>query len=266
MRVKEMVKRRNEEFQIKKLTIMCKILELNWIICSFNRRKVMLTALTEFLLLDIVDLLNTSIFSGAYDDEDKGVEADLNNLETTMNVSPIPTTRIHKDHPKDQIIGDINSTTQTRRMTKISEEHVLVRTQECDSSWIKAMQEELLQFKLHKVWVLVNLPNGKRAIGTKWVFKNKKDKRRIVVRNKARLVAQGLLVKQKDDGIFISQDKYVADILKKFDFVTVKTTSTPIETNKALLKDEEYEDVDVHLYRLMIGSLMYLTASRPDIM
>ncbi|GJW78729.1 retrotransposon protein, putative, ty1-copia subclass [Tanacetum coccineum] len=76
----------------------------------------------------------------------------------------------------------------------------------------------------------------------------------------------GLQVQQKDDGIFISQDKYVADILKKFDFVTMKTASTPIETNKALLKDEEAEDVDVHLYRSMIGSLMYLTASRPDIM
>ncbi|GJX46721.1 putative ribonuclease H-like domain-containing protein [Tanacetum coccineum] len=76
----------------------------------------------------------------------------------------------------------------------------------------------------------------------------------------------GLQVKQKDDEIFISQDKYVADILKKFDFATVKTSITPIETNKALLKDEEAEDVDVHLYRSMIGSLMYLTASRPDIM
>ncbi|GJW75098.1 hypothetical protein Tco_0134468 [Tanacetum coccineum] len=72
----------------------------------------------------------------------------------------------------------------------------------------------------------------------------------------------GLQVKQKDDGIFISQDKYMADILKKFDFVSMKTASTPIETNKALLKDEEAEDVDVYLYR----SLMYLTASRPDIM
>ncbi|GJS64740.1 putative ribonuclease H-like domain-containing protein [Tanacetum coccineum] len=70
----------------------------------------------------------------------------------------------------------------------------------------------------------------------------------------------------RDDGIFISQDKYVADILKKFNFVTMKTASTPIETNKALLKDEEAEDVDVHLYKSMIGSLMYLTASRPDIM
>nr|GEW07024.1 retrovirus-related Pol polyprotein from transposon TNT 1-94 [Tanacetum cinerariifolium] len=76
----------------------------------------------------------------------------------------------------------------------------------------------------------------------------------------------GLQVMQKDDGIFISQDKYVADILKKFDFSLLKTASTPIETNKALLKDEESKDVDVYLYRLMIGSLMYLTASRPDIM
>ncbi|GKA14443.1 putative ribonuclease H-like domain-containing protein, partial [Tanacetum coccineum] len=76
----------------------------------------------------------------------------------------------------------------------------------------------------------------------------------------------GLQVKQKEDGIFISQDKYVAEILKKFDFMSVKTASTPIETQKPLVKDEEAADVDVHLYRSMIGSLMYLTASRPDIM
>ncbi|GKC89932.1 putative ribonuclease H-like domain-containing protein [Tanacetum coccineum] len=76
----------------------------------------------------------------------------------------------------------------------------------------------------------------------------------------------GLQVQQKEDGIFISQDKYVAEILKKFDFATVKTASTPIETNKALVKDEEAKAIDVHLYISMIGSLMYLTASRPDIM
>ncbi|GJU28156.1 putative ribonuclease H-like domain-containing protein [Tanacetum coccineum] len=76
----------------------------------------------------------------------------------------------------------------------------------------------------------------------------------------------GLQVTQKDDGIFISQDKYVDEILKKFGFSTVKTTSTPLETLKPLLKDAEAEDVDVHLYRSMIGSLMYLTTSRPDIM
>ncbi|GJZ58728.1 putative ribonuclease H-like domain-containing protein [Tanacetum coccineum] len=76
----------------------------------------------------------------------------------------------------------------------------------------------------------------------------------------------GLQVQQKKDGIFISQDKYVGEILKKFRFTEVKTASTPMETQKPLLKDEDGEEVDVHMYRLMIGSLMYLTSSRPDIM
>ncbi|GJX58771.1 uncharacterized mitochondrial protein-like protein [Tanacetum coccineum] len=76
----------------------------------------------------------------------------------------------------------------------------------------------------------------------------------------------GLQVKQKKDGILISQDKYVDEILKKFRFTEVKTTSTPMETQKHLLKDEDGEEVDVHMYRSMIGSLMYLTPSRPDIM
>ncbi|GJY03358.1 putative ribonuclease H-like domain-containing protein [Tanacetum coccineum] len=76
----------------------------------------------------------------------------------------------------------------------------------------------------------------------------------------------GLQVQQKKDGIFISQDKYVVEILKKFHFATVKAASTPMEPNKALIKDEEADSVDVHLYRSMIGSLMYITTSRPDIM
>ncbi|GKF49490.1 putative ribonuclease H-like domain-containing protein, partial [Tanacetum coccineum] len=71
-----------------------------------------------------------------------------------------------------------------------------------------------------------------------------------------------LQVKQKEDGI----DKYVTKILKKFGFTDVKTVSTPIETHKPLLKDENGEDVYEHMYRSMIGSLMYLTSSRPDIM
>ncbi|GKA01105.1 putative ribonuclease H-like domain-containing protein [Tanacetum coccineum] len=64
----------------------------------------------------------------------------------------------------------------------------------------------------------------------------------------------------------VNQDKYVDEILKKFGFSTVKTASTPMETSKPLMKDENAKDVDVHLYRSMIGSLMYLTSSRPDIM
>ncbi|GJY72659.1 putative ribonuclease H-like domain-containing protein [Tanacetum coccineum] len=380
-------------------------------------------------------LEDISIFGFIRDDEDDGVEADLNNLNTTIQVSPNSTTRIHKDHPLDQVIGDLKSATQTRRMSKNLEEHGFVSTiqqrtnhkdlQNClfacflsqeepkkvihtlkDPSWIEAMQEELLQFKLQEVWTLVDLPNGKRAIGSKWVFRNKKDERGIVIKNKARLVAQGytqeegidydevfahvarieairlflayasfkdfvvyqmdvkmllsmgrlkkmsldglhqaprslyetlstylldngfqrgkidktlfikrhkgdillvqvyaddiifgstkkelciafeklmhekfqmssmgeltfflgLQVKQKKDGIFISQDKYVEEILKKFGFTEVKTASTPIETQKPLLKDEDGEEVDVHMYRSMIGSLMYLTSSRPDIM
>nr|GEX05752.1 putative ribonuclease H-like domain-containing protein [Tanacetum cinerariifolium] len=76
----------------------------------------------------------------------------------------------------------------------------------------------------------------------------------------------GLQVKQKKDGIFISQDKYVAEILRKFRLTEGKSASTPIDTEKPLLKDHDGEDVDVHIYRSMIGSLMYLTSSRPDIM
>nr|GEW49829.1 putative ribonuclease H-like domain-containing protein [Tanacetum cinerariifolium] len=76
----------------------------------------------------------------------------------------------------------------------------------------------------------------------------------------------GLQVKQKKAGTFISQDKYVYEILKKFRFTEFKTASTPMETQKPLLKDENGEEVDVHMYRSMIGSLMYLTSSRPDIM
>nr|GEW10911.1 putative ribonuclease H-like domain-containing protein [Tanacetum cinerariifolium] len=76
----------------------------------------------------------------------------------------------------------------------------------------------------------------------------------------------GLQVRQKDDGIFISQDKYVAKILRKFGLIDGKSGSTPIDTEKPLLKDPDGEDVDVHIYRSMIGSLMYLTSFRPDIM
>ncbi|GKE79273.1 putative ribonuclease H-like domain-containing protein, partial [Tanacetum coccineum] len=76
----------------------------------------------------------------------------------------------------------------------------------------------------------------------------------------------GLQVQQKENGIFISHDKYVAEILKKFNYTDMKSASTLVDLEKHLVKDGDADDVDVHIYRSMSGSLMYLTASRPDIM
>ncbi|GKB70525.1 putative ribonuclease H-like domain-containing protein [Tanacetum coccineum] len=306
------------------------------------------------------------------DDEDVGAKADMNNLDAFMPVSPILTTRIHKDHPVEQIIGDLNSAPQTRRMTKNLKEHGLFSSVQQRTNH-KDFQNCLFACFLSQEEpkkTLVDLPNGKRAIDTNWVYKKKKDERGIMIKNKARLVAQGytqeegidydeldvksdflygkieeevyvcqppgfedpnfpnrrgpidktlfikrdqgdiwivhvyvddiifgstkkklciefekmthkkfqmssmgeltffleLQVKQKEDGIFISQDKYMTEILKKFGFNDVKTANTPMKTHKPLLKDTDGEDVDEHIYRSMIGSLMYLTSSRPDIM
>ncbi|KAI3681162.1 hypothetical protein L6452_35946 [Arctium lappa] len=339
--------------------------------------------------------------------------ADLNdsNLDVGFNEEPSHQTRTQKNHPPELI--------EPKKAYDAMK----------DSSWIEAMQEELLQFKLQDVWDLVDLPKGHRAIGTKWIFRNKKDERGIVIRNKERLVAQGytqeegidyeevfapvarvetirlflayasymnfkvyqmdvksvflygtideevyvcqppgfenpsypdrvyklkkalyglhqaprawydtlstyllengfergiidktlfikrskkntllvqiyvddiifgstkdqmcrdfeelmhksfkmssmgeltfflgLQVKQQKDGIFISQSKYVKDILDKCGLSDSKPASTPMKTHKQITVDLEWEDVDVHVYRSMIGSLVYLTTSRPDIM
>nr|GEX23843.1 reverse transcriptase domain-containing protein [Tanacetum cinerariifolium] len=211
------------------------------------------------------------------DEKDVGAEADLSNLETNISVSPILTTRVHKDHLVTQIIY---------------------------------------------------LPKGKRAIGLKWVFRNKKEERGIMIRNKARLVAHGhtqkegieydevfapitrieairlllayasfmsFMVYQMDiksaflygtieEEVYVCQplgfkdpdyldkvykvvkalyglhqapracqNKYVAEILRKFGFTDVKSATTPLETENPLLKDPEGEDVDVHIYRYLKG-------------
>ncbi|GJV53474.1 putative ribonuclease H-like domain-containing protein [Tanacetum coccineum] len=227
-----------------------------------------------------------------FSDEDEP-EFDLENITNSYTVPTTPNTRIHKDHPIENVIGDV-------------------------------------KFAYWK---------GDLAIRTKWVFRNKKDERGIMIRNKSRLVAQGhrqeegflvyqMDVKsaflyetikeevyvtqppgfkdpdhpykvykvvnalyrlhqaprawfmlmtlslalqtrhlhQKEDGIFISQDKYVVEILKKFNYTDVNSASTPVDLEKTLVKERDADDVDVHLYRSIIRSLMYLTTSRPDIM
>ncbi|GJQ95446.1 putative ribonuclease H-like domain-containing protein [Tanacetum coccineum] len=378
-----------------------------------------------------MDQISSGIFtSSSYDDD---FRATLTNLAPAVEVNPVPTKRVNTIHPQSQILGDLASPVMTRsraQKSKFGESAFIGYIQDqqrtnhtdqlhclsaCflsqleptsiakaleDPDWVDAMQEEMQQFINQQVWKLVPLPVGKHAIGTKWILKNKRDARGIVVRNKARLVAQGhrqeegidydevfapvarieairlflafasymgflvyqldvksaflygeieeevyvtqpkgfedpyfpkhvyrvvkalyglhqaprawdillvqvyvddiifgstnkawcdefevlmkgefemsamgemtfflgLQVKQLPDGLFISQDKYVKDMLTKFDMESVRTATTPYEAAKTKLKDETDPPVNVHLYRSMIGSLMYLTASRPDIM
>ncbi|GJV77357.1 putative ribonuclease H-like domain-containing protein [Tanacetum coccineum] len=313
-------------------------------------------------------------------------EMDMSNLNASYQVPTTPNTRIHKDHSLDHVIGDIQSGVQTRGMTKTANEQ----------GFLSASYER----KPHENLNILDLPKGKRAIGTKWIFKNKKDERGIVIRNKARLVTQGytqeegidydefftpvarieairlflaytsfmgFIVYQMDvksaflygqiekevyvcqpsgfedpdypdkvykvvkalyglhqalrawyetlakylldngfhrgkidQTLFIKKQKgdtllvhvYVDDIIfgstkkelciefeklmhNKFQmssigeltfFLDVKSASTPVDLEKPLVKDGDVDDVDVHLYRSMIRSLMYLTASRPGIM
>ncbi|GJT57259.1 putative ribonuclease H-like domain-containing protein [Tanacetum coccineum] len=288
---------------------------------------------------------------------------DIDLLTNSMNYESV-TARIqtikmqnYKDHPKGPDHRDTRIQLLNKEVSKILKKLAMVIQALTDPSWIEAIQEELLQFKLQKVWTLVDLPKGKRAIGTKWVYRNKKDERVIVVRNKSRLFAQGytqeegidydevfspfarieairlffayasfmgfivyqmdvkssflygtieeeiyvcqppgfedpqfpdkvykvekalyglhqaprawyetlstyvlengykrgtidktlfikkdrgLQVMQKDDGIFISQDKYVADILKKFDFVHCRQQALQWILTKHCSRDEIY--------------------------
>ncbi|KAJ9545014.1 hypothetical protein OSB04_024721 [Centaurea solstitialis] len=372
-------------------------------------------------------------------------DPDDSNLGESLSEEPLHLTRTQKNHPTSQVIGDVTSPMITRKQSREAgyvnthsgmlscflsqNEPKKVLDAMKDPSWIEAMQEELLQFVLQHVWDFVDLPKGHRVIGTKWIFRNKTDERGIVIKNKARLVAQGytqeegidyddvfapvarieaiqlflafasykrfkvyqmdvksaflygtideevyvcqppgfedpkypdrvcklrkalyglhqaprawyytlssyllenkfergvidkslfikrtktdmllvqiyvddiifgstkedmckefeelmhkkfkmssmgeltfflgLQVKQKRDGIFINQSKYVATMLQKFGMNDGKPASTPMETHKHLTADVEGEEVDVHQYRSMIGSLIYVTTSRPNIM
>nr|GFB14715.1 putative ribonuclease H-like domain-containing protein [Tanacetum cinerariifolium] len=348
--------------------------------------------------------------------------ADVTSLASNVAVDPVATKRVNTIHPHSQIIRELQSLVQTRSTVQkskfgksafISCVHHQNRTNHADHlrclfacflsqlepssvakalkdpNWVAAMQEEMQQFYNQQVWKLVPLPNGKIAIGTKWILKNKRDARefssymgfmvyqmdvksaflygeiekevcitqpkgfkdphnpkhvyrvvkplyglhqaprawyarlstfllkhhyrrgtidktlflkkdfrhiilvqvyvddiifcstnkawcdefKVLMKGEFEMSAMGeltfflgLQVKQLPDGIFISQDKYVKDMLKKFDMESVRTATTPYEIPKHKSKDEPDDAVNVHLFRSMIGSLMYLTASRPDIM
>ncbi|GJS42313.1 putative ribonuclease H-like domain-containing protein [Tanacetum coccineum] len=156
-------------------------------------------------------VFSTNSFDAEHTDTEEDGAPDYNNMNHTIDVSSTPTHRIHKIHPQSQIIGKSTAGVQTRRKLKEStsnqhqallsfiykqnrtnhkdqqtclfacflsqEEPKKVSQALADESWVEAMQEELLQFKLQDVWVLCDLPDGKRVIGTKWVFRNKRDER-----------------------------------------------------------------------------------------
>nr|GFB01980.1 ribonuclease H-like domain-containing protein [Tanacetum cinerariifolium] len=224
-------------------------------------------------LPDIPDMVEMEDITYS-DHENVGAEANFNNLETFITVSPIPTTRTHKDHPVSQIIGDLSSTTQTRKEPK--RVHQALK----DPSWIEAMQAELLQFKMQKVWILVDLPHGKRAIGhTQEEGIDYEEVFAPVARIEAiRLFLayasfMGFMVYQMDvksaflygtikEEVYVCQplgledpdhpDKVYKVVRALYGLHQAPRACTPIDTEKPLLKYPDGEDVDVHIYKSMI--------------
>ncbi|GJS92714.1 hypothetical protein Tco_0799682 [Tanacetum coccineum] len=212
------------------------------------------------------DLVGPSHASEATQVEDQEVE--MGNIPQSYAVPTTPHIRIHKDHPIEHAIGEVQSSVQIRRMTtSYSEQGFLSsnnmkgtdssdlhkcpfllfplsrRTKKSSISlllypaWVEAMQEELLQFKLQKVWILVDLPKGHKAIGP-----------------------------TEKKAIFFIQDNMSNEILRKYNYIDVKSASTPIDLENLWFNIGDALMLYEHLYRSMIGSLMYLIASRPDIM
>nr|GEW86208.1 hypothetical protein [Tanacetum cinerariifolium] len=227
-----------------------------------------------------------STFNFSSDDEDDGAMADMKNLDTTIQVSPILTTIIHKDHPLDQVIRDLQSAIQTRNMSKNLEEHGFEESKKVnhalkDLSWIEAIQEELLQFKLqeNEKEVYVCQPLGFEDLDfSDRVYKVEKALYGLHQAPRARyetmstyLLDNGFQREKIDKTLFIKMHKgdillvqvYVDDIsfgsTKKelcnaFQrFTEVKNASTPMKTQKPLLKDEDGEEVDVYMYRYLKG-------------
>nr|GEW00881.1 putative ribonuclease H-like domain-containing protein [Tanacetum cinerariifolium] len=252
-------------------------------------------------------LKDISTFNFSSDHEDDDEEADMNNMDTTIQVSRVLTTRIHKDHTLDQVIRDLHSTTQTRNMSKNLEEHRLslayasfkdfvVYQMDVKSAFLYGKIEEEVYvcqpsgfkdskfldrvYKVEKsLYGLHQAPRERYETLSTYLLENgfhrgKIDKTLFIRRHKDDILLVhvyvddtifastkkelfnafekmmhekfqmssigeftfflGLQVKQKQDGIFISQDKYVAEILEKYGFSKVKNASTPMKTQKPL--------------------------------
>ncbi|GJV42595.1 retrovirus-related pol polyprotein from transposon TNT 1-94 [Tanacetum coccineum] len=247
-----------------------------------------------------------------------------------------------KDHPIANMTGDPSRSVSTRKqletdamwcyfdafLTSVAPKNF--KQAMTEPSWINAMQEEIHEFERLEVWELVPCPDNVFLIKLKWIYKVKTDESGGVLKNKARLVAQGfrqeegavdptlftrharndlllvqiyvddiifastnnvmcdefanqmtnkfkmsmmgqmsfflgLQISQSPRGIFINQSKYASEIIKKYGLHSTDSVNTPMIENKKLDEDLQGKEVDDILYCGMIGSLMYLTASRPDL-
>nr|GEW20293.1 putative ribonuclease H-like domain-containing protein [Tanacetum cinerariifolium] len=255
------------------------------------------------------------------DEDDVGVEADFTNLETTIIVSPIPITRVHKDHPMIKIIGDLSSTTQTRSMIRVAKDQgglSKINNDDFHTSYTSFMGFMVYQMDVKstflygtikeevyvcqplgfedpdcpdKVYKVVKALYGLHQAPRAWYEtlanyflengfqRGKIDQTLFIKRQKGDILLVqiyvddiifgstnkdlckafeklikdkfqmslmgeltfflGLQVKQKPDGIFISQDKYVVEVLRKFGLIDGKSASTPIDTKNPLLKDPD---------------------------
>nr|GEY73149.1 hypothetical protein [Tanacetum cinerariifolium] len=217
-------------------------------------------------------------------DDTNGVEVDLGNIETTITASPTPTLRIHKDHPKNP--SWVEAMQEELFQFKIQNVWSLVDclkgVRPIGTKWVlknkKVYQIDVKSAFLYgtideEVYVM-QPPRFQDLEFPARVYKVEKAiEFEALMHEKFQMNAigelnffLGLQVLQKEDGIFLFQYKYVGDILKKFGYLDIRSSNTPMDKENPWGKDRTGKDVDLHLYRSMIGSLMYLNASRPDIM
>ncbi|GJY17854.1 putative ribonuclease H-like domain-containing protein [Tanacetum coccineum] len=235
-----------------------------------------------------------------FSDEDE-LEVDLGNMLNSYTIPSTLNTRIHKDYPITNVIGDVKSSIKTRRMTKPTSEQGLdpqallklylihLGWKQCKKNFCNSnsnrnkarlvaqghRQEEGIDYE--EVFAPVARIKAIRLFLSYASFMGFLDLK--ILTRQSLQCGQGTLwvassmdcIKHQEHDEFYGRNKYnrrksVAKILKKFNYSDVKSASTPVDLEKPLVQDGDADDVDVHLYRSMIGSLMYLIASRPDIM
>nr|GEV06782.1 hypothetical protein [Tanacetum cinerariifolium] len=260
------------------------LFDINTLTNSMNYVPVVVVGTSSTNILGTKDVASQAVKkdvnSDAQDDPKK--EQDYNDDVTESSGISNPTATL-KVPSADQVEPTLSLTVESKILI---EEPKMIFDGLKDLSWVESMQEELLQFKIQNMdvksaflygsideEVYVMQPHGFQDLEfPERVYKLCREFKALM-HDKFQMSAMdeltfflGLQVLQKKEGIFISQDKYVGDSLKKFRYSDVRLANTPMNKENPWGKDGPGKDVELHLYRSMIGSLMYLTASRLDIM